>query len=57
MRVHRDGRDFKVVARPDGDGLVSHSGSALLAGVAEKAGLTGGALTGAAGAEAAVLWA
>jgi hypothetical protein len=41
LRVHRDGRDFKVVARPDGDGLVSHSGSALLAGVAEKAGLTG----------------
>lgn len=40
MRVHRDGRDFKVVVRPDGDGLVSHSGSAVLAGVAEKTGLT-----------------
>ena len=39
MRVHRDGRDFKVVARPDGGGLVSHSGSAVLAGVAEKTGL------------------
>jgi hypothetical protein len=38
--VHRDGRDFKVVARPDGDGLVSHSGSAVLAGVAEKTGLS-----------------
>jgi hypothetical protein len=40
LRVHRDGRDFKVVARPDGDGLVSHSGSAMLVGVAEKTGLT-----------------
>jgi hypothetical protein len=40
LRVHRDGRDFKVVVRPDGDGLVSHSGSAVLAGVAEKTGLT-----------------
>jgi hypothetical protein len=39
LRVHRDGRDFKVVVRPDGDGLVSHSGSAVLAGVAEKTGL------------------
>jgi hypothetical protein len=39
--VHRDGRDFKVVARLDGDGLVSHSGSAMLVGVAEKTGLTG----------------
>ena len=39
MRVHRDGRDLKVVARPDGDGLVSHAGSAALAGVAEKTGL------------------
>jgi hypothetical protein len=39
LRVQRDGRDFKVVVRPDGDGLVSHSGSALLAGVAEKTGL------------------
>ena len=40
MRVHRDGRDFKVVARPDGERLVSHAGSAMLAGVAEKTGLT-----------------
>jgi len=39
LRVHRDGRDLKVVARPDGDGLVSHSGSAMLVGVAEKTGL------------------
>jgi Transposase DDE domain group 1 len=40
LRVQRDGRDLKVVARPDGDGLVSHSGSAMLVGVAEKTGLT-----------------
>jgi hypothetical protein len=40
LRVQRDGRDFKVVVTPDGDGLVSHSGSAVLAGVAEKTGLT-----------------
>ena len=38
--MHRDGRDFKVVARPDGDGLVSHAGSAVLVGVALKTGLT-----------------
>jgi hypothetical protein len=39
LKVQRDGRDFKVVARPDGDGLVSHSGSAVLVGIAEKTGL------------------
>ena len=39
MKVQRDGREFKVVARPDGGGLVSHSGSAVLVGVAEKTGL------------------
>jgi hypothetical protein len=39
LKVQRDGRDFKVVATPDGDGLVSHSGSAVLVGVAEKTGL------------------
>jgi hypothetical protein len=41
LRVQRDGRDFKVVARPDGDGLVSHSGSAVLIGVSDRSGLTG----------------
>jgi hypothetical protein len=40
LRVQHEGRDFKVVARPDGGGLVSHSGSAMLVGVAEKTGLT-----------------
>ena len=39
MKVQRDGRDFKVVAWPDGDGLVSHSGSAMLVQIAEKTGL------------------
>lgn len=41
MRVQRDGRSFKVDVVSDGEGLVSHEGSALLAGVAEKTGLTG----------------
>jgi hypothetical protein len=41
LRVQRDGRDFKVVVAPDGEGLVSHAGSALLAQVADKTGLTG----------------
>ena len=36
----RDGRRFTVEVRSDGDGLVSHAGSALLAQVADKAGLT-----------------
>ena len=40
MRVQRDGRSFKVDVVPDGDGLVSHAGSALLAQVAERTGLT-----------------
>src|SRR5664280_2233558 len=40
LRVHHDGRDFKVVVAPDGEGLVSHAGSALLTRVADKSGLT-----------------
>ncbi len=40
MRVHRDGRDFTVEVSADGEGLVSHAGSALLAQVADKTGLT-----------------
>ena len=40
MKVQRDGRDFTVGVTADGDGLVSHSGSALLARVADKTGLT-----------------
>ena len=37
----------------DGAGLVSHAGSALLAQVADKLGLTTGAVAAAGGAEAA----
>lgn len=40
MRVTRDGRQINVDVRADGDGLVSHAGSALLAQVADKTGLT-----------------
>ncbi len=40
MRVQRDGRSFTVDVMPDGEGLVSHVGSALLARVADKTGLT-----------------
>src|SRR5208282_10908 len=36
----RDGRPVTVEVTPDGDGLVSHAGSALLASVADKLGLT-----------------
>ncbi len=40
MKVTRDGRRLTVDVCPDGDGLVSHAGSALLAQVADKSGLT-----------------
>ncbi len=40
LKVQRDGRDFTVDVTADGEGLVSHAGSALLAEVAEKTGLT-----------------
>jgi hypothetical protein len=40
LRVQRDGRDFTVEVTADGEGLVSHAGSALLAQVADKTGLT-----------------
>jgi hypothetical protein len=38
--VTRDGRRITVDTTPDGDGLVSHAGSALLASVADRVGLT-----------------
>jgi Transposase DDE domain group 1 len=38
--VTRDGRRMKVDVKADGDGLVSHASSALLAQVADKTGLT-----------------
>jgi len=40
LRVQRDGRNVTVEVRADGEGLVSHAGSALLAQVADKSGLT-----------------
>ncbi len=42
MRVMRDGRPVTVEVTSDGAGLVSHAGSALLAQVADKVGLTEG---------------
>ncbi len=49
MWVQRDGRSFKVDVVSDGEGLVSHAGSALLARVADKTGLTGALSSGLAG--------
>ncbi len=40
MRVQRDGRNVTVEVTADGEGLVSHAGSALLAQIADKSGLT-----------------
>jgi Transposase DDE domain group 1 len=41
LRVMRNGRLVTVDVMADGTGLVSHAGSALLAGVADRLGLTG----------------
>jgi hypothetical protein len=40
LKVQRDGRNVTVEVRADGEGLVSHAGSALLAQIADKSGLT-----------------
>ncbi|MDP9273884.1 MAG: IS1380 family transposase [Chloroflexota bacterium] len=40
MKVTHDGRRITVEVTADGDGLVSHAGSALLSRVADKSGLT-----------------
>ena len=40
MKVQRDGRQFTVDVTADGEGLVSHAGSALLAQLADRTGLT-----------------
>ncbi len=40
MKVMRDGRRVTVEVRADGDGVVSHAGSALVALIADKSGLT-----------------
>jgi hypothetical protein len=40
MKVQRNGRSFTVEVSADGEGLVSHAGSALLGQLADKCGLT-----------------
>ena len=40
MKVQRDGRNVTVEVTSDGEGLVSHAGSALLAQISDKSGLT-----------------
>ena len=40
MKVTHDGRRITVEVTADGEGLVSHAGSALLSRVADKSGLT-----------------
>jgi Transposase DDE domain group 1 len=40
LRVRRGGRDVKLEVRADGRGLVSHAGAALIAGTADRVGLT-----------------
>ena len=41
MKVMRDGRRVTVEVRADGEGVVSHAGSALVALIADNSGLTG----------------
>jgi hypothetical protein len=40
LKVQRDGRSFTVEVTPDGEGLVSHAGAALLGEAADRLGLT-----------------
>jgi hypothetical protein len=40
LKVQRDGRSFTVEVTADGEGLISHAGTALLGEVADKCGLT-----------------
>jgi hypothetical protein len=49
LKVTRDGRNFTVDVVSDGEGLVSHAGSALLSRVADKTGLTSALSSGLAG--------
>ena len=49
LRVQRDGRSFTVEVTPDGEGLVSHAGAALLAEAADRVGLTAALSRGLAG--------
>src|SRR5688572_17623253 len=54
LRVQRDGRGFTVEVTPDGEGLVSHAGAALLAEAADRLGLTRALSAGLAGCVSAV---
>ena len=56
LKVMRDGRPVTVEVTADGAGLVSRAGSALLARVADKLGLTGALSRGLGSAETG-LWA
>jgi hypothetical protein len=47
--VQRDGRSFTVEVTPDGEGLVSHAGAALVAETADRLGLTQALADGLAG--------
>ena len=49
MKVQRDGRNVTVEVRADGEGVVSHAGSALVALIADKSGLSGALSAGLAG--------
>ena len=53
LKVQRDGRNVTVEVTSDGEGLVSHAGSALLAQIADKSGLTQGAVGAPGGPQAA----
>jgi hypothetical protein len=52
LKVTHDGRQITVEVTPDGEGLVSHAGTALLARVADKVGLTRSLSLGLAGLKA-----
>jgi DDE family transposase len=49
LKVQRDGRRLTVEVTPDGEGVVSHAGAALLAEAADRLGLTGALSGGLAG--------
>ncbi len=49
MKVQRDGRELTVDVTADGEGLVSHAGTALLSQVADRCGLTRGLSRGLSG--------
>ena len=56
LKVMRDGRSVTVEVTSDGAGLVSHAGTALLAQVADKLGLTGALSLRSGWPEAASSW-